>query len=231
MDIRLFLINTLSNFLACRFIDVPSLGSSSNVMRYAFIPYWYIAEILSAFLLFIIINKLIENRHIYVRMMTSILLLIVSGLLMYLDVGEILKNTYTSQVSYFTIPVNITGFAGLLMIGTILRHYKLFDIEAHSKCFTYVLFALCLLCTVVQYALYDNQYALQYGKWGQYGIWSIPITTITGFTLTYFLICISYFLKRNEIIKRCLSFLGANSLDILMLHFGIAELICMIGGF
>jgi len=231
MDLRLFAVNTVSNFFACQFIDIPALGSKSNVMKYAFIPYWYIVELFMAFMVFIVVNKLVEKRTIYMKMVAAAVLLAVSGLLMYLDVGGLLESTFSLQVSYFTVPVNITGFAGLLMIGTILRHYKLFDIEAHSKRFTCILFAVCLVCTVIQFALYDNRYALQYGKWGQNGIWSIFITTFTGFALTYSLVVISHYIERITPIKRSLSFLGANTLDILMLHFGIGEWICMIFGF
>jgi len=231
MDIRLFIRNTICNFFAFKFLDIPVLGSGTNVMKYAFTPYWYINEIFMAFILFIIINKLVEKRSVYIKMIAAAILLSATGLLMYLDIGSLLENTYASQVSFFTIPINITGFAGLLMIGTILHHYNIFDIEAYSKRFTTILFSVCLLFTVLQYSQYNNHYALMYGKWGQYGVLNVLTTTIAGFALTYSLIYISHFLKRNKLFKRSLSFLGANTLDILLLHFGIAELICMIFGF
>jgi len=231
MDIGLFLRNTISNFLAYPNLDIPALGSGPNIMRYAVVPYWYVAEIFTAFLLFIIVYKLIEKKSVYVRMVAAVVLLSFSRLLVYLDERSLLENTFAADTSYFFVLINIVGFAGILMIGTILRHYKLFDIEAYSKRVTGIMFAFCLVYTVIQIAFNDGQYALQFGQWGQYGVKSTVITTIAGFALTYTLIYISYYLKRIIGLKKVLSFLGAHTLDILMLHFGIGELICMIFGF
>lgn len=231
MSIELFLRNTISNFLAYPNLDMPSLGTGYNVMSYAYVPYWYIAEIFMAFILFIIINKFIGKKSIYVKIATTLVLLGLAALFMYLDVRELLVNTFASQASYFTIAPNIVGFAALLMLGTILQNYKLFDMESHSKRFTGILFIVCLIQLSARIAFYNNQYALQYGKWGNDGIWSVRITTVTGFTLTYCMIYIAYYLKKSHFLKTALSYVGANTLDILMLHFGIGELWCIIMGF
>lgn len=231
MNIGLFLRNTLSNFLAFPNLDIPALGTGYNVMVYAYVPYWYIAEIFMAFVLFIIINKLIENKGIYLKIFTTLVLFFVSSILMYLDLRHLLENTFASKASYFTIAPNIVGFAALLMLGTIFQDYKLFDIEAYSKRFTGTLFIICLIQLSIRIALYDNQYALQYGRWGDEGLWSVRITSVTGFTLTYCLIYIAYYLKKINFIKKMLSFVGSRTLDILLLHFGIAELWCMVLGF
>lgn len=230
MTFSLFLRNTLSNVLAKPNLDIPALGTGANVMRYAFVPYWYIAEIFMAFVLFIIVSKWVESGGLRAKIIAAACLLAGSCLLMHLDLRGLLVNTFTSRVSYFMVIINVVGFAVILMIGFILRQFRIFDIEAHKRSFTGILFALCMIFTVVQIALYDNQYALQYGKWGQYGLWSVGITTLTGFTLTYSLICISYYLKRLHPLKTVLLFIGSNTLDILLLHFGIAELFCMILG-
>lgn len=230
MAIGLFLRNTLSNVFAKPNLVIPDLVTEANVMRYAFVPYWYIAEVFMAFLPFIIINKWLETRTLRAKIIAAASLLAGSCLLMYLDLRGLLANTYASQTSYFMVIMNIVGFAAILMIGSILRQFRIFDIEAHKKSFTGILFALSLIFTAVQIALYDNQYALQFGKWGQYGLWSVVISTLTGFTLTYSLIYISYYLKRISPLKTALLFIGSNTLDILLLHFGIAELICMVLG-
>lgn len=231
MAIGLFVRNTLSNFLAYPNLDIPALGTGPNVMTYAFVPYWYIAEIFMAFLLFIVINKLIENKNVYIKMGTAAILLGLSALIMHLDVRGLLVTTFASKASYFTVVPNIVGFSAILLIGTIMRHYNLLDMEAHSKRFTIIFFIVCLIQLCVVIALYDNQYALQYGKWGQFGLWSVRVTTVSGFTLTYCLTFIGYYLKQIRFIKIPLAFLGGRTLDILLLHFGIAELVCMIFGF
>lgn len=231
MKIGLFLRNTLSNLLAYPNLDIPALGTGINVMTYAFVPYWYIAEIFMAFILFIFINRLIEKRIVYVRIIIAALLLCASTFIMYVDLRGLQVNTFASKASYFTIVPNIVGFCAILIIGTILRHYKLLDMEAHSRRFTIILFIVCFIQLSVQIALYDNQYALQYGKWGWAGLWSVRMTTLTGFTLTYCLTFIAYFLKRIRFLKVALTYIGRKTLDILMLHFGIAELVCMIFGF
>lgn len=231
MPMGLFIRNTLSNFLAYPNLDIPALGTGPNVMTYAYVPYWYIAEIFMAFLLFIVISKLIDGKNVYVKMITAAVLLGLSVLIMHLDVRGLLVNTFSSKASYFTVVPNIVGFSAILLIGTIMHYYNLLDMEAHSKRFTVILFIVCLIQLTIQIALYDNQYALQYGKWGQSGLWSVRITTITGFTLTYCLTFVAYYLKQIRCLKVALSFLGSKTLDILLLHFGIAELICMIFGF
>lgn len=231
MDIKLFLRNTLSNFLAYPNLDIPALGTGYNVMSYAYVPYWYVAEIFMAFIFFILVNKLIEKRGIYAKIIATIVLLCISRFIMYLDVRDLLVNTFASRASYFTIVPNIVGFAAVLMLGTILHDYKVFDIEAYSKRFTVTLFILCLIQLVIRMALYDNQYALQYGRWGGDGLRSVRITTVTGFTLTYCMIYIARYLKKNHFLKAAFSYLGTKTLDILMLHFGIGELWCMILGF
>ncbi len=230
MAFGLFLRNTLSNVLAKPNLDIPALGTGANVMRYAFVPYWYIAEIFMAFVLFIVVSKVVENKGLRGKIVAAACLLAGSCLLMHLDLRGLLVNTFASQASYFMVVINIVGFAGILMIGSILRQFRIFDIEAHKKSVTGVLFVLSFIFTAVQIALYNNHYALQYGKWGQYGLWSVGITTLTGFTLTYSLIYISYYLKRLHPLRTALLFIGSNTLDILLLHFGIAELFCMILG-
>lgn len=231
MDIKLFLRNTISNYLAYPNLDIPALGTGYNVMSYAFVPYWYVAEIFMAFILFIFIHKIIEKKDIFVKIVTTLILMGISALLMYLDVRDLLANTFSSKASYFTVVMNIVGFAAVLMLGTILRNYNIFDIEAHSKYFAGILFIVCLIQLSVRIALYDNQYALQYGRWGGDGILSVRITTVTGFTLAYCMIYVAHYLKEVHFLKTVLSYVGTRTLDILMLHFGIGELWCMILGF
>lgn len=230
MALGLFLRNTLSNILAKPNLNLPALGTGANVMRYAFVPYWYIAEIFMAFVVFIIVSKWVEVKSLRAKIIAAACLLAGSCLLMHLDLRGLLVNTFTSRASYFMVIINVVGFAAILMIGSILNQFRIFDIEAHEKRFTGILFVLCLIFTAVQIVLYDNQYALQYGKWGQYGLWSVGITTLTGFTLTYSLICISCYLKKIQPLKAVLLLIGSNTLDILLLHFGVAELFCMILG-
>lgn len=230
MTPALFLQNTLGNFLANPNLNIPALGSGANEMRYAFVPYWYIAELFMAYILFIAVNRAIEKKGIYARAAAAVILLGLAALTMRLDVRGLLKNTFASEASYFTVVPNIIGFAALLLFGTIWRCFNLYDLDAHSGRFNVILFIVCLAHLCVRIALYDNQYALQYGKWGQYGLWSVRITTITGFTLTYCLIFIAHYLKRIGFLKTALTFIGARTLDILLLHFGIGELWCMILG-
>ena len=124
MSLGLFLRNTISNLIANPNLDIPALGTGNNVMSYAFVPYWYIAEIFMAFLLFIVINKFTEKKSICVKSVTTVGLLCISALLMYLDARDLLENTFASRASYFSVGMNIAGFAGLLLLGTILKQMK-----------------------------------------------------------------------------------------------------------
>lgn len=231
MPISAFANKTLSNLLGNPCFDYLNWTLYNNEIRYAFVPYWYIAEVFSAFVVFIIINNMMNNRKFFNKKLAVTFLFAMTSLLMYLDLRGIVANTFGSGVSYFTVGPNIVGFAALLFIGNILHDLKVFDIEAYSKSRTLSIFAVCLLITVVQLALYNNQYALQYAKWGQSGILSVRLTTIDAFALTYCLIYLCYYLKQITLVKDWLAYLGAHTLDILLLHFGVAELICMAFGF
>lgn len=231
MSVSAFATRTLSNFLANPSFDFVQWSLYTNEMKYAFVPYWYIAEVFTAFVVFIIVYNWFVEKKAYSKRSAVTALFALTSLLMYLDLRGIVANTFGSGVSYFTVGPNIVGFAALLFIGNILHDLKAFDIDAYPKSRTLFIFVVCALITVVQLALYNNQYALQYAKWGQSGIMSVRITTIAAFALTYSLIYLCFYLKQIDFVKNGLAYLGANTLDILLLHFGIAELICMVFGF
>ena len=87
----------------------------------------------------------------------------------------------------------------------------------------------CLVIWLALTVLYHPDHGC--GIWGLYGILSIPVSTYGGCALNYFLIYISLYTDHWQPARSCLPFMGSHSLDILMLHFGIAEMLTMVFSF
>lgn len=224
--------NTLTNFFGLTNWNVRLGVTEPNQMNYAFAPYWFVIELFTAFCLFIPIKKLTEKKHISVKVIATALLLGISMVLNHFDIQHTLENAYNSNVSFFFILINIFGSAGILMLGSILKEIDMFNLDARSNKFNILLAIICLVGDSVLVCLdFHSRYCLQYGEWGPYGAFSIPITAIDGLMLTYFMVFIAHYLKKVNLLNRVFSFLGKNSLYILMLHLGIAEAICWLGGF
>ena len=231
MSLAMFGTYTISNFLGNPGFDYLQWTTYVNPIKYAFVPFWYIAEIFSAFTLFILVFRMVKDKGLQGKGIAAIMLLVLTSLLMYFDLRGIIANTFVSGVSYFTVCPNITGFAALLLIGHILHEVRAFDLEFYSKKNVMITLAISLFIMIAFFAFHDNPYALQYAHWGSFGIRSVYMATVSALALTYMLINICYYLKHLERIRTCLTYIGANTLDILLLHFGIGELITMAFGF
>lgn len=227
-----FADNTLTNFLGLTNWNIRLGQALPNQMLYAFAPYWFLVELFMAFCIFIPVMRLTEKKHVSVKIIAAALLMGASMLLNYFDVQHTVKNTYNSEISFFIILINMFGFASVLMLGNILKEINIFNLDAHSPVFNIGCAVACFIADSIFVVLYANHgYCLQYGGWGPYGCFSIPVTILDGFMLTYFLIFITHYAKKLAVVKKALSFLGQNSLYVLLLHFGVAECICWIGGF
>lgn len=227
-----FADNTATNFLGFSNWNIRLGEVIPNQMSYAFVPYWFIFELFSAFCIFIPIKKLVGKRHISLQVLATALLFGIAMVFNRFDIQHTLADTFNSNVSFFLVLINVFGFAALLMLGNLVKSFDLFDMEAHKTAFNVIAALISLAGCVVLFATYKNTgYALQYGKWGPFGYLSIPVTALGGLFVTYLLIFISQYLKKIKVLKTALSYLGSNSLYILLLHFAIAECICWIGGF
>lgn len=227
-----FADNTLTNFAGLLNWNIRLGEVVPNQMKYAFVAYWFLFQLFAAFCLVIPIRKLTEGKHISVRIVSAVILMGVAMLLNQFDIQNTLATTFNSGVPYIFVLINIFGFASVLMIGNLMKEIGFFDLDAQPKVSTFVTALVCLAVSVVLFATFkDTGYALQYGKWGEYGCLSIPVTAVGGLALTYFLIFCMHYVKKLAVVKKALCFLGENSLYILLLHVGVAEVICWIGGF
>ena len=231
MSLAMFGTYTLSNFLGNPGFDYLQWTTYVNPIRYAFVPFWYIAEIFSAFMLFILVFRLVADKGLMGKGIAAVILLVLTSLLMYLDPRGLIVNTFVSGVSYFTVGPNILGFAALLLIGHMLREVKAFDLDSYSQKTVKIILAGSLVIVLAFFAFHDNPYALQYAHWGSFGIRSVRMATVSALAITYLMVYLCYYMKRADALRSCLAFLGANTLDILLLHFGIGELITMAFGF
>ena len=227
MDPGLFLTNCFHNFIAVPDFNIWTWSAYKNMMDYAYVPFWYLAQLFNAFLLFIPIHKYCEKRKGNSKLVAAIALLASSMVWYTINAQDVLTFTFAAGVSYFTIITNIVGFAGLLMLGSLLKDRQIFSFER----FSLKSFGLSSLFVVVMFALYNGKYSMQFGNWGPYGIWSIPISTILGIALTYSVSWILHGLKQMKPIEAGLTYCGRSSLDLLLMHFGLAEIFCYVLGF
>lgn len=226
-----FADNTVTNFLGLTNWNVRLGEAHPNQMEYAFVAFWFLWEMFSAFCVFAPIKRLTDKRGLPVRTAAAVGLMGIAMVLNFLDPQNTVANTYNSSVPFFFVLINVFGFASVLMLGSILKEINAFDLDAVPAKVKFSLAAVCFVVDSILVLLYQNGYALQYGKWGPYGAFSIPITILDGLMLTYFLVFLAHYMKRVSILKNIYCFLGQNSLYILLLHIGIAECICWIGGF
>lgn len=226
-----FADNTLTNFLGLTNWNVRLGTAQPNQMEYAFVAFWFLLEMFPAFCIFIPIKKLTDQKGLFARGSAAAGLMVIAMVLYHFDPQHTVADLYNSSVPFFLVLINVFGFASVLMIGSILKEFNAFDLDNIPQKVKLSLAAVCFVLDSALVLLYRHRYALQYGSWGPYGAFSIPLTILDGLMLTYFLVFLAHYMKRIPILKTIYCFLGQNSLYILLLHIGIAECICWIGGF
>lgn len=226
-----FADNTLTNFMGLTNWNVRLGEAHPNQMEYAFVAFWFLLEMFPAFCIFIPVKKLTDQKGLSARVAAAAGLMGIAMVLYYFDPQHTVADCYDSSVPFFLVLINIFGFASVLMIGSILKELNVFDLEEVPRKVKLSLAGFCFVFDSILVLLYHHRYALQYGSWGPYGAFSIPLTILDGMMLTYFLVFLAHYMKKNPILKSIFCFLGKNSLYILLLHVGIAECICWIGGF
>lgn len=226
-----FADNTLTNFLGMTNWNVRLGKAQPNQMEYAFVALWFLLEMFPAFCVFIPVKKLTDQKGLAARVAAAVGLMAIAMALNFFDPQGTVADTYNSPVPFFLVLINVFGFASVLMVGSILREFNVFDLDNVSKKAAFLLAAVCFVFDSMMILIYHNRYALQYGKWGPYGAFSIPITILDGLMVTYYLVFLAHYMKKVPILKTIYCFLGQNSLYVLLLHIGVAECICWIGGF
>ncbi|MDO4938723.1 MAG: acyltransferase family protein [Lachnospiraceae bacterium] len=227
-----FLDNTLTNFAGLSNWNIRLGIAGNNQMHYAFVPYWFVLQLFAAFCLFIPIEKMVRSKGVAVRILVAVFLVNVSVVLNHYDVQHTLTDTFSSSVSLIFVLINIVGFAGVLMIGSLLNEIAAFDIENQPVNMIMIMMICCLgIGTILFLTDKDSTYALQYGRWGDCGSYSIILTIIGGISVIYFLAVCMHFARKIPGVENFLCYLGVNSLSILMMHFIVAETICWIRGY
>lgn len=227
-----FMDNAMSNIVGLQNWNIRLGQAYPNQMLYAFAAYWFVDELFTAFCIFIPLRKLTEGRTVYARVGVILALLTAAGLCNQFDIQHTLETTYTTNVPYFFILINAFGISALLMTGDLLKEVRFFEPEKHSKVFSFTAAGVSLALFIL-YVITDkaDDYALQYGKWGSNAAFSILTAAIISACLLYLMVFVFQYVKRVSLIKRALCFLGRNTMDILLLHIGVAEIITWIGGF
>ncbi len=203
-----------------------------NYLIMGFSPYWFVFQMIPAFIIFILVKALGDKKGFAFRCLLASILILIALTIHYFDFQHTLKDTMLSPIPFYFVLDNVIGFAGVMMLGSLLKEKNIFDIDSFDKKVTFTAFIICLtIMTIISINYNPNDYTLLYGRWGQYGAWSVIITTFGGVLLTYCLVYLQHFLKRITPIKKALIFLGQNSLTYLLLHFIIGETLCYIGGF
>lgn len=204
----------------------------NNPMEYAFVPFWFVAELFAAFCIFIPIRRITEGKKRIITVIWIAVLCVAAMLFNKFDIQHTLETTYWTNVPYFFVLINIFAIAMLLLTGSLLRNVNFLEKDSIKPAFTCIKTVISLIVVIAYYVTdKDTDYALQYGKWGPYGCLSIILSTIVSVCFFYLLFRVFSYAKRIVLVKKILCFVGENSLVILLLHYGIAETITWIGGF
>ena len=224
MDKVNFIQCVVSNFLGAADKNFFNLTSNHNPLSYSLIPYWYFAEIFVSFVLMILIYRPIRNKSTSIKSFVAVILLGIGIVFDVLDLQGTVENTFSAVFSYFFVLPNIFSFAGILLIGVVLQEIHLLDIDSYSKQLSVSLAIISTIIWLVAAFNYNNVYGLQCGKWGQYGAFSIIITSVCGIAFTYLVIFIFHYAKKLYLLKSIFSYLGKNTLYILLSHYLICEI-------
>ena len=207
-----------------------SNGTSVHEMMYSVFACWFIFQLLAAFLVFVPVYHLVENKKLYVKIATALVLLGIGAVLYHLNIQKLNGEFFPPVCKMFVLP-NIFGISGLLMIGKCASIVNLLDIGNQCKSKRVIYSTVSLAIVAIGIATDDYMYDFPIGKWGAFGEISYFITSIYGIALIVLLGNISYVIKRNKTVKNTLLFFGENTLDFLLLHFFIVWFVSYIGGF
>ena len=229
MSVTRFLQNALTDLAAAGPWNLFA-ENERNILYYGVVPYWYITELITGMCLFIPLNRYTSGKPPYFRY-CCIALLLLTGMAFYtLDLQGMIAHPFSGHFTYFFVLPNIFVFCGILMLGNALRAIRFFEIDGQNKGFIATAGAISLAVAVFGIVTCDNSYALQLGKWGPFKVWSIPITAFEGVCVTYLLVLVFRFLKRLQPVEKVMVFLGQNTLEILMTHFLVADLLTLAFG-
>ncbi|WP_405384223.1 acyltransferase family protein [Phascolarctobacterium sp.] len=232
IDLSVYIDKSISNLLAIVNYSVLQGKIDVNILCYGYVPLWFMVEIFMAFCLLMPVASYLKDKGITTHLVAMAAFLGMAMLMTVYDPQGNLANTYNSTTSFYFVGINIFGFAGLLLLGHILKKFSFFELDAQSNSYIYGMFAASVIVYFGVYSQYSWMgYAMQFGRWGQYGCWSILVTSIAAIAFTYMLVCICRVLTKAAAVKDVLLFLGTNTLTILLWHYFTAELIANLGGF
>ena len=224
-----FLDGVLAVLLQLQSTYIFSDGVLVHEMMYSVFACWFIFQLLVAFIVFIPVYRLVENKKLYVKLIAALVLLGLGALFYSLDIQKLNGEFFPAVCKMLVLP-NIFGIAGLLMIGKCASLIELLDMKRYSGGKRLISVIASVIVIVVAYATDDYIYDFPIGKWGAFGEISYFTTPVYGIALMVLLGCLVYEFKKNETVKKSLVFFGKNSLDFLILHFFIVWFISYVCG-
>lgn len=227
-----FFIKNINSWLGLEGHDIIKQMPVSNEVIYSSGAFWFIHELFAAFCLFVPLFSLVANKSIKIKFSLFSALLVLCAICVFYDPQGTVASTYFSPVPFVFVIINIFGISALLLLGAILKELNAFNLSVQKSHIRFVLAFFSLVILGVILSDYDASfYAFAYGRWGQYGVISVFISTLGGLALSYFLLFCAFYARKIALFEKSLLFFGKNTLDFLLWHFLVAESICYLGGF
>ena len=203
-----------------------TIGSFDGIER-LYEPNWFILHMTLAYVIFYaVVDWALSNKKRYISVMFG--LIAISCLFNFFH----LKMPWGFE--------NSAAYAAIMLMGCGVKHKKLFSEERYTKKFwPWVNAAVCLVICVVLGFLWpragqisgSGQMTKIFDKIApQFGILEIPFTIIYSVISSYFLIWSCKLLAKVRPIKFFFSYMGRNSLMILVFHLVFASVACAIFG-
>lgn len=222
------LVGILFQYQSFHWFDTTIQGV--HPMFYGVLVGWYLFQYAVAIVVFMPLLYWVNDKNKMYKLVLVIALLTLGAVFYMLDLQGLNGEFFPPVCKIFVLP-NIPGVAGLLMIGSFFRSLLLLDIDSYSKSKKIIFGVICLAIIVVKRLLDDHIYDFPIGKWGSLGPFGYYVGTMCGVALVILLAIICNWLKRWNIVKKALLFVGDNTMDILVMHLFCGFVVARICGF
>ena len=222
------MIGILFQFQSFHWLDTSITGL--HPMFYGAVVGWFLFQMAVAELIFVPILYHLKDKKNYYKFILAVLFLLLGAILYHFNFQGLNENPFATVLLAFVLP-NIPGEVGLMMFGDYLASISYLDFDSYSN-HRMVIEWIVSFILIVFFIVNDNyKYLFPFGGWGAFKELSYFTETLYGLSLITFIGVLCHFIKKFNLIKNILGYLGTISMSILVIHYFLAYLIAYICGF
>lgn len=190
-----------------------------NLLMYSFTaPMWFLTGMITSSFIFCAIARFADKSK-------AVCVGIIVGLL---AVSCVLKQIFPDPV-FFDIQ-DAPAFAGVMFTGLVLRKNKTLENRKLKGIWLVLCFVGLILFDLLMIVAIGLPFGLSGGIWGKFGGYSVFPGYIIGILGLFMYVYICDALKNVKVIKNVLTYIGQNTLHILLIHCPIGATIVILAG-